>query len=76
MQAYDVFEGARDNAKAAGINVTADAASCAKDVDYIVTCLPNGKIVGDLLHQEGGIFDSASPGTMVLDTSTILPSDS
>jgi 3-hydroxyisobutyrate dehydrogenase-like beta-hydroxyacid dehydrogenase len=76
VQAYDVFPGAREAAKAAGLEVTEDEASCAKGVDFIVTCLPNGGIVGDLLTKEGGIFESADKGTLVCDVSTILPADS
>lgn len=43
------------------------------DVDYVVTALPRTQDVEEVLHMDGGIFQSASKGTVVCDTSTISP---
>ena len=48
----------------------------AENVDYIVTALPKGEHVDKVLHQEGGVLDSAKEGTYICDTSTISPLDS
>lgn len=45
-----------------------DAAS---DVDYIITSLPKTQDVQKVMTMEGGIFKSAGPDTIILDSSTI-----
>lgn len=40
-------------------------------VDYVVTSLPRTQDVETLLHQDGGVFENASEGTCIVDTSTI-----
>lgn len=54
---------------AAGASVADIAARCS----LIVTVLPTGKEVAELVMAPGGIFDHAKPGTLVLDLSTIDP---
>jgi len=76
VQAYDVMEGARESAAAAGINVVGSVAEAATDCDYVVSCLPATAHVQEAMTMEGGVFASARPGTIVLDTSTILPGGS
>ena len=44
----------------------------AKDVDYIVTSLPNTQIVEGVLNDDG-VFKNAAKGTCIVDTSTISP---
>merc|ERR1711957_1158345 len=67
------MEGARESAAAAGINVVGSVAEAATDCDYVVSCLPATAHVQEAMTMEGGVFASARPGTIVLDTSTILP---
>lgn len=43
------------------------------NVDYVVTALPRTQDVEKVLTMDGGIFESASKGTVVCDTSTISP---
>lgn len=43
------------------------------NVDYVVTALPRTQDVDKVLHMDGGIFENASKGTVVCDTSTISP---
>jgi len=46
-----------------------------KGVDALVTMLPNGKIVHDVLLGESGIARSLKPGTIIVDTSSSSPFD-
>lgn len=41
--------------------------------DIVVTMLPTGKEVGEVVLAPGGMLDHAKPGTMILDMSTIDP---
>lgn len=43
------------------------------DVDFVVSSLPMTQHVEEVLYQDGGIFESASEGTCIVDTSTISP---
>jgi 4-hydroxybutyrate dehydrogenase/sulfolactaldehyde 3-reductase len=51
----------------AGISVADVAARCS----IVITVLPTGKEVSELVMGPGGIFDHAKPGTLVMDLSTI-----
>lgn len=41
-------------------------------MNYIVSCLPNTKIVESVLYDDG-VFQNANAGTIMCDTSTISP---
>ena len=73
MQAYDLYPRARSVAASAGFVVKDSVSDNAKDVDFVVTCLPATQDVDDTLNMEGGIFDSVNKGTYICDVSTILP---
>ena len=45
------------------------AAAC----DIVVTVLPTGKEVNEVILAPGGVLDHAKPGTLILDLSTIDP---
>lgn len=76
VKGFDLNADAMKAAAANGVKPTSSLAELAKDVDYVVTALPKGEHVDDVLHQEGGVLDSANPGTYICDTSTISPKDS
>ena len=46
-----------------------------KDCSVIITMLPHGKIVRDVLFGSSGIARALQPGTIVVDTSSSAPSD-
>ncbi|KAH8807625.1 2-hydroxy-3-oxopropionate reductase [Xylogone sp. PMI_703] len=46
-----------------------------KDVDILITMLPNGKVVRDVLLGDDGIAKSLKPGTIIIDTSSSSPFD-
>jgi len=58
-----------------GVAKAASLSQAAENVDYIITCLPKTHDVRGALESAGGIFASAAPNTMILDTSTISPVD-
>lgn len=76
VKGFDISEQAREAASKNGVTPVDSIAEAAKDVDYIVTALPKGEHVDSVLHQKGGVYDSASPNTFICDTSTISPYDS
>ena len=76
VQGYDIMEGARDSAAASGVNVVGSVAEAAANADFVVSCLPATAHVQEAMTMKGGVFASARPGTIILDTSTILPGGS
>lgn len=46
-----------------------------KECSIIITCLPNGKILQDVLFGKEGISSSITSGTVVLDHSSITPGE-
>lgn len=76
VKGYDLNEDARKAAAENGVKPVTSLAEVSKDVDYIVTALPKGEHVDTVLHQEGGVLDSANEGTYICDVSTISPKDS
>jgi len=49
------------------------AADVARQCAVVVTVLPTGKEVDEIVMAPGGIFDHAAPGTIVVDLSTVDP---
>jgi 4-hydroxybutyrate dehydrogenase / sulfolactaldehyde 3-reductase len=56
-----------------GARAARDLADVAQNCAIIITVLPSGKEVSELVMAAGGIFDHAKPGTLVMDLSTIEP---
>ncbi|ORX97607.1 2-hydroxy-3-oxopropionate reductase [Clohesyomyces aquaticus] len=55
--------------------VASSAADSFADCDVVITMLPNGKVVRDVLLGEQGIAQHLKPGTVVIDTSSSSPFD-
>ena len=73
VKGYDLSAEARAAAAKNGVTPVNSVAELSKDVDFIVTCLPETRHIKEVLTMEGGVFASANPGTWVCDTSTIEP---
>ena len=58
---------------AAGATAAQSVGDVAEQCDVVVTVLPSGKEVNEVVMGPDGIFDHAKPGTLVLDLSTIEP---
>ncbi len=59
-----------------GARAAKDLADLAASCSVIVTVLPTGREVDQIVLAPGGVFDHAKPGTLVMDLSTIDPSTS
>lgn len=57
-------------AESFGAAWAASPAEAAKDADVIITMLPNGKIVRDVLLGSGGVVHALKPGAIVIDCSS------
>jgi len=73
VKGYDIGDKQKQNAIECGISVEASLADTVRDVDWIVTALPKTEHVEEALNGKDGIFEIASKGTYILDTSTISP---
>lgn len=72
----DIFE---DNAKdvvAQGATFYSTAAEVAAECDVIITMVPNSPQVREVVLGEDGILDTAKPGTVIIDMSSIDPVES
>jgi len=56
-----------------GAEAAASAADVAEQCSTIITVLPTGREVDQVVMGPGGLFDHALPGTLVMDLSTIEP---
>jgi 4-hydroxybutyrate dehydrogenase/sulfolactaldehyde 3-reductase len=73
LQVFDVNQSAVDtlvNAGAKGCSTPAEAASGA---DFLITMLPNGELVHDVLLGENGAVNTLGQDALVIDMSTIHP---
>jgi 2-hydroxy-3-oxopropionate reductase len=58
---------------AAGGRGAADIAEAVRDADVVATMLPDSPDVRSVLAGEGGVFDNAPSGALIIDFSTIRP---
>ena len=56
-----------------GAAAAATAAEVAAECSVIVTCLPNGQVVRDVVMGADGVLDHAQAGSLIVDLSTIEP---
>lgn len=77
---YDLTAWNRTRAKAEalephGAKVADNAKKAAEGADVVITMLENGPVVGEVLFGENGAIQSLIPGSMVIDMSSIRPSE-
>ena len=70
---YDVSHAAIDAHVAEGGEGAESAAATADGAEFLVTMLPNGRIVQDVLFGPGRAAEMLAPGSIVIDMSTIHP---
>lgn len=70
---YDVMADAVNELGEAGAQKAASIAEVAGQADVIVTMLPNSPHVKEVVLGTGGVLESAKPGTIVVDMSSISP---
>jgi len=67
---YDLSESLLQAAAKLGIRACSSAADTAKGAEFIITMLPTGKHLLNV-YQESGVLKAATPGTLMIDSSTI-----
>ena len=58
---------------AAGGTAAGSTAEAVQDADVVAVMVPDSPDVQDVLAGDGGVFDNAKPGTLVIDFSSIRP---
>ncbi len=71
VQAYDVSDANLQAATEVGAVATKSIAEAAAGAEIVVTMLPAGKHVRSVYLEPKGLIKSASPGTLLIDSSTI-----
>lgn len=71
LKVFDLAEDAVKGLEDAGAKRSSSAAGAARNVDVVVTMLPAGKHVKGVYMDAGGVIESAAPGTLFIDCSTI-----
>ena len=72
----DVVEAAVAEMVEAGAQAAASVAELAAQCDIIITMLPNSPFVKKICLDEGGIIETAKPGTLIIDMTSGAPADS
>lgn len=73
LQVFDLNPQAVDEAVKKGAIAAQTPAEAAKDAAVVITMLPNGDIVRQVLLGEGGVCESLADDALVIDMSTIHP---
>jgi 2-hydroxymethylglutarate dehydrogenase len=74
MIVYDRNPQAMENLLQAGAQRAASAREVAEGAEIVLTSLPASPDVEAVYLEPGGLVDSAKPGTMLIDLSSVLPS--
>jgi 2-hydroxy-3-oxopropionate reductase len=70
---YDVAAGAGKDLVAAGGALAGSVAEAVREAAIVAIMVPDSPHVTEVLTGEGGVFANASPGTLVIDFSSIRP---
>jgi 3-hydroxyisobutyrate dehydrogenase len=75
VSAFDLSAAACNAAAAAGCTIAQTAADAARTADAVVTMLPTGAHVRDVVFGAGGVAKAAPAGALLIDCSTIAVED-
>ena len=72
---HDAAAGVADRlaAELPGARACATASAAARGSDIVITMLPNGRVVRDVVLGAGGLAEGLAPGALLLDTSSAEP---
>ncbi|UGA56872.1 sulfolactaldehyde 3-reductase [Vibrio sp. VB16] len=73
LKVFDISEDAVQALVSQGAVAVASPAEAATDVEFIVTMLPNGALVRNVIFGDNGITSTMSKETLLIDMSTIHP---
>ncbi|WP_329047199.1 2-hydroxy-3-oxopropionate reductase [Amycolatopsis sp. NBC_01488] len=76
VSGYDVTPAAGEKLQAAGGRAATGVADAVAGADVVITMLPNHPQVEAVVLAAGGVLDTAEPGTLLIDMSTIRPETS
>jgi 2-hydroxy-3-oxopropionate reductase len=71
LTVFNRSSGPLQELEALGARVAPSAASAVQNADVVITMLPNGGVVSEVLL--GGVLDALAPGTLLTDMSSIHP---
>lgn len=71
VRGFDMAQSALAEFAAAGGTVAGSIGDAVADAEVVVTMLPAGSHVRDVLIRDGGVFDRAGLGALLIDSSTI-----
>lgn len=74
LAVYDIQKDAVEELEKEGA-VSLSLAAIGHECDVVITCLPNGKILQDVLFGENGVASKITQGTVVIDHSSITPGE-
>jgi 3-hydroxyisobutyrate dehydrogenase len=74
MTVFDRHRPAMENLLEGGAKPATSAREVAERCDIVLTCLPASPDVEAVYLEPGGLVDSARPGTILVDLSSVLPS--
>ncbi len=75
VKGFDLLPPVLEAAAARGVTIVRSIAEASTDADAVITMLPSGKHVLDCYRGDAGVLASASPGTLLIDSSTVDVSD-
>ncbi len=73
LTVYDKVAAPLRELEAEGAHVAASAKEVAAASEIVITCLPDSPFVEEAVAGPDGILEGARPGTIIIDTSSILP---
>lgn len=76
VSGYDVTAAAGEKLESAGGRAATGVADAVAGADVVITMLPNHPHVEEVVLAAGGVLESAEPGTLLIDMSTIRPETS
>jgi 2-hydroxy-3-oxopropionate reductase len=76
VSGYDVDAAAGEKLAAAGGRAATGVADAVAGAELVITMLPNHPHVEEVVLAAGGVLDTAGPGTLLVDMSTIRPETS
>ena len=76
VSGYDVAPAAGEKLRAAGGRAATGVADAVAGAEVVITMLPNHPQVEAVVLAAGGVLDTAEPGTLLIDMSTIRPETS
>ncbi|PVZ82712.1 sulfolactaldehyde 3-reductase [Serratia sp. S1B] len=73
LSVFDISPAAVSTLVAQGATAASSPAQAAQDAEFVITMLPNGDLVREVLFGEQGVCSTLSPAALVIDMSTIHP---